>query len=271
MDTLRAIGRSTRLSITSSFVLWRWALLFALFILTAFLVEDTLDFYFRDGHVARKVDAWDIFPTIVSHTYVVHFLFAFGFLLLIGDLYHREREQGTAALLTVRMPSRPVYWLGKMGALGINACAFVGLSFVISLLVGFIIAPPSTMWPMLPRPNIRALEMHVHMPLPVYSLLLAAYTAWGLWVGGSVILLLSLFVRNTAIILGAIAGWVLLSMSGDWYFGGYIKLFLIGHILGMYKHHGEYAISMPVFFAFTTTVLISTALIGSWRMRREEV
>jgi hypothetical protein len=272
MEPLRTLARSTTLSFLGGFVRWRWILLTALFAISAGLVENIVSDYFELKKVARPVDTWDLFPAIVSHTYTLHFLLAFGFLLLIGDHYHRQQAQGTAALFAIRMPSRRTYWLGNMGAIGLMAALFVGTCWLMTFLVGLILVPPSTLWPMLPRETIKPLMTSVHLPAPVYSLLLAAYTAWGLWIGGSAILLLSLFVRNTAVVLGAIAAWVMLSLSATWFGEAFVMHFVcIGDLISTHKHDGEYAMSLGTFFACSTAMLIVIAMIGSWRIRREEI
>jgi hypothetical protein len=272
MAFLRALARSTSLSFLGGFSRWRWALLTALFALAAGLVVDTLQYFFTLRKITRPVDVWDIFPTLLRHTYVLHFLFAFGFLLLVGDHYHRQRDQGTAALFAIRMPSRRLYWLGNMGAIGIMAGLFIGVCWLMSLLVGFIMVPPPSLWPMLPRENPSFLNVSVHMPAPIYSLLVAAYTAWGLWIGGSAILLVSTFFRNTAVVLGAIAAWVLASLSASWYGESFTMRFLcIGELIGHHKHRGEHPMSLGTFFAGSATMLVLIAVIGSWRMRREEI
>ncbi len=275
MDTLQTLARSTMLSFLGGFVRWRWALLTALFAISAGLVDEILSDYFELDKVGRPVDAWDIFPAIMSHTYTLHFLLSFGFLLLIGDHWHRQQGQGTAALFAIRMPSRRTYWLGNMGAILLMSALFVGFCWLMSFLVGLILAPPSTLstlWPMLPRETIRPLATSVHMPAPVYSFLLALYATWGLWIGGSVILLLSLFVRNTAVVLGAIAAWIMLSLSATWFGEAFVMHFVcIGDLISTHKHHGEYPMSLGIFFIGSSIMLVLIAALGSWRMRREEI
>ncbi len=272
MDTLRTLARSTALSFLGGFVRWRWGLLTALFVITAGLVEDILTHTFDTYKISRPVDMWDIFPAIMSHTYTLHFLLAFGFLLLMGDHWHRQQAQGTAALFAIRMPSRRTYWLGNLGAIGLMAALFVGICWLMSFLVGLILAPPSTFWPMLPRETIRPLATSVHLPAPVYSFLLALYATWGLWIGGSAILLLSLFVRNTAVVLGAIAAWIMLSLSATWFGDAFVMHFVcIGDLISTHKHRGEYPMSLGTFFIGSTAMLVLIAALGSWRMRREEI
>lgn len=269
METGRVLGRSVVLHLWSGLVAWRWLLLTAVFILGAILIEDTLTFYFKKDEIPRAVDAWDLFPAMLSHRYFVLFLFAFGFLLLIGDSFQREREQGTAALFAVRMPSRSIYWLGKIGAVGLLAALFVALCLVLTLLVGLVLAPPSTAWPQLPRPALEVMYLDVAMPLPVYTLLLAGYTMWALWTIGSVILLVSLLVRHRVAILVAIAAWLAASVFVDTF--GALRLLRLGDLLSIHKHRGDAPISPACFFAASGAVLVLTALAGSWRLRREEL
>lgn len=272
MEFLRALARSTALSFLGGFSRWRWALVTALFVLAARLVTYTLGYSFRERHISRPVDVWDLFPALLNNTYVLHFLFAFGFLLLIGDHYHRQRDQGTAALFAIRMPSRQLYWLGNMGAIGIIAALFMGICWLMSLIVGFIMVPPSSLWPMLPRESLSFLNAFVHMAAPIYSLLVAAYTAWGLWIGGSAILLVSVFFRNTAVVLGAIAAWALASLALSWNIRWPWERFVyIGELIGHHKHRGEHPMSLGTFFIGSTIMLVLIAVIGSWRMRREEI
>ncbi|HMY15260.1 MAG TPA: hypothetical protein PKA58_02975 [Polyangium sp.] len=272
MAFFRSLGRVTALSFLSGVVRWRWALLVALFALAAGLVADTLQYLFDTDHISRRVDVWDIFPALLRHMYVLHFLFCFGFLLFVGDHFHRQRDLGTSTLFAVRMPSRRLYWLGNMGAIGINAFLFMLACWLISLFVGFIMVPPSSLWPMVSRDTVRPLAIPLQMPIPVFSFLLALYTAWGLWIAGSVVMLVSTFFKNTAVLLGTITGWVLLSLALSWNtYWPWQRFVYIGELIGHHKHFGERAISLPTFFLGSSLMLMAIALIGSWRMRREEV
>lgn len=272
METLRTLRRSTRLCLHSGFVRWRWALLIAVFFLSALLVTDILRHTFSEYKVGRPVDVWDLYPALLSHTYSLHFLYAFGFLVLVGDQYHRQRDQGTATLFATRMPSRTTFWLGNVAAVGIMALAFASLSFVISFLIGLILTPPSTLWPMLPRETLSVLSIPVTIPLPIYSLLLVLYTAWGLWIGGATILLLSAFFRNTAIVLAGIAAWIFVSLGGTWELSSpYMRFFCIGYLINQNKHFDEWPMSMGSFFTMSTLMLVVITLVGAWRMEREEI
>lgn len=272
MEFFRSLGRMTALSLLSGVVRWRWALALATMALAAGTMSNTLQYPFKEARIGRHVDVWDIFPALLRHAYVLQFLFALGFLLFVGDQYHRQRDLGTSTLFVVRVPSRRLYWLGNMGAMGIQALVFMLASWAVSLVVGFILVPPTSLWPMMSRETIPALAISVQMPIPVFSLLLALYTAWGLWVAGSLVMLVSTFFRNTAVLLGTIAGWILLSLVLGWNIRWPWERFLyIGELIGHHKHFGEHAISIGAFFLGSTAMLVAIALIGSWRMRREEI
>ncbi|MBK9266570.1 MAG: hypothetical protein IPM54_43130 [Polyangiaceae bacterium] len=112
----------------------------------------------------------------------------------------------------------------------------------------------------------------VELPLPIYSVLVAAYAAWGLWIGGSTILLVSTLFRNTAVVLGAIAAWVLASLGAYWHINSpYLRFFCIGYLMSPQKHFDNASMSLGTFFIMSTTMFVLIALIGSWRMRREEI
>ena len=122
------------------------------------------------------------------------------------------------------------------------------------------------------RETIRQLALPLQMPIPVFSFLLALYTAWGLWIAGSLVMLVSTFFKNTAVLLGTIAGWVLLSLALGWdTYWPWQRFLFVGELIGHHKHLGERAISLQTFFLGSTAMLVAIALIGSWRMRREEV
>lgn len=272
MAFFRSLGRVTALSFLSGVVRWRWALVMAMFTLAAGTLSDTLQYSFNESHISRPVDVWDIFPALLRHTYILHFLFCFGFLLFVGDHFHRQRDLGTSTLFAVRMPSRRLYWLGNMGAMGINAFLFMIGSWIVSLIVGFIMVPPSSFWPMVSRETVRQLIIPLQLPIPVFSFLLALYTAWGLWIAGSLVMLVSTFFKNTAVLLGTITGWVLLSLALGWdTYWPWQRFLFVGELIGHHKHLGERAISLQTFFLGSSLMLVAIALIGSWRMRREEV
>jgi hypothetical protein len=265
--------RAVRLQVWSSLVAWRWTLVALVFAFTSALVQDTLAVYFKNSNVGRPVDAWDIFPTMLFHTFSLHILFGFGFLLLAGDSFLREREEGTAALVAVRVPSRSIYWLGKMGAMGVTAALFAGIGLAASLLVGFAIVPPEDAWPSLPRPALPDMYPALHLSMPVYNLLLAAYTAFSLWVLGCTALLFSVLVRHKIVLLATMAFW---TMGSIFFFNAYqarglSRLLRLGYFISSRKHHDDAPMSLATFFTAGAAVLVVTAVAGAWRLQKEEL
>lgn len=272
MELFRSLTRITWLSFLGGFVRRRWALVIAVMTIAAGTMADTLHYSFDADKVTRPVDVWDIFPALLRHAYILHFLFAFGFLLFVGDHAHRQRDFGTSALLAIRLPSRRLYWLGNMGAIGINAFLFMLTCLCISLIVGFIMVPPSSLWPMTSRETIRQLAIPLQMPIPVFLVGLAMYTAWGLWIAGSFVMLVSTFFKNTSVLLGTITGWVVLSVALSWQaYWPWERFLYVGELIGHHKHLVERPVSLSMFFLVSTAMLVAIAAIGSWRMRREEL
>ena len=271
-EAVRIALRAVAVQVWSGMVPWRWLLATVVFAVSAFLVEGQLDSSFRNREIHRPVDAWDLFPGLLIDFALVFVLWGFGFLLFIVDSYQRGREQGTLSLALVRIPSRPLYWLGTMGAVGVIALGYVALAFVVSLMVGMIFAPPPDIWPMLPREGELAMYPSWSMSMPVYSLLLVGYTTWALWVIGCAVALLSLFVRRKAVVLAAIVLWNALSMaSHDMPVPvEVLRLLNVGFLVGMFKHHMKSPFPMDQFFAATGAALVLMAVVGSWKMRREE-
>jgi hypothetical protein len=273
VEAIRVLGRVILIHLRSGRIAWRWGLLTLMFAASSLFVENLLSSRFFNTEVPRKVDAWDLFPGLFVVVHSLYFVVAFGFLLFIVDTYHRERDQGTATLSISRIPSRSLYWLGTMGAVGATAVAFVGLAWVVTLLVGLVIAPPASAWPLLPRESVPVMYPPDAMPLLVSDLLLMAYSAFSLWVVGCAVVLLSLFVRRKAVMLGVIFLWVLTGFSTFDMHGvpRYLHIINVGHYIGIYKHRLEDPYPAPLFFGVSGLALVLMAVVGSWRLRREEL
>jgi hypothetical protein len=270
-ETNTTLARAISLGAWRGMVAWRWGLLIPLFAAGTFLCMDTVEFSTDGFYISRRVDAWDLFPAMVLYDYSL-LLLGVGFMLLVGDSYRREQEQGAVALSLIRVPSRTVFWLGEMGAVGIMALCFCGLGLAISFLVGLFIAPPLEAWPMLPREALPGMYPEARLPVPVYLVLLAGYTAWSLWVAGCAIVLLSLFIPRRTGVLAVIALWAVSSLS--WIqpnYRGYARLLGLSYLVGFFKHLGKDPFPLGGFFAVTGAALILMAIVGSLRLRREEV
>lgn len=272
-ETGRVLRRAFSLQVWSGLVARRWLLVGLVFGVSAVLIESTLTARFGNAQLPRQVDAWDLFPGMCSQAYYVYVLFGFGFLLFVVDTSHRDREQGTAAQALARMPSRSLYWLGTMGAVGAMALGFVGLGAAAAFLVGLAIAPPSSAWPMLPRAGVDWMYPEAALPVPMYALLLIGYTAWALWVAGCAVVLLSHFTRRKVVVLGAVVLWAVLGLSATSLSSalGHARLLNLGYYISISKHHVEDPFPLGVFFAITGAALVLMAALGSWRICREEL
>jgi hypothetical protein len=264
---LRTLGRAV-----AALVPWRWAVAALVFAVSALAGKSSLESSLYNLGISRPVDAWDMFPGLHSTYSLLYLLWAFGFLIFVLDTYHRGRDDGTLSLSFVRLPSRPLYWLATMGAVGVTALGYVTLAFVIALLIGLIVAPPASLWPMLPREGDVAMYPSWNVSVPTYSLLLVGYTAWALWVTGCTIVFLSLFVRRKAVLLGAVVAWNALSYATIHRIAylGRFSLLNLGYLVGMFKHHIQSPFPMGLFFAITAAALVLMAVVGAWKMRREE-
>lgn len=272
VEAVRILGRAVAVQVRSVMVPWRWLLLTLGFTVSAWAVREQLESSFHSFSIRRPIDAWDLFPGLLTEFHLEFLVFGFGFLLFVADMFERGREEGTMTTALVRMPSRALYWLGTMGAVGVTALGFAGLAFVITLLAGMVIAPPSSLWPMLPREDALLMYPSWSLPVPVYSLIAVGYTAWALWVTGSAIVFLSLFVRRKAVVLGVIVLWNAVSVAtGDTLQDGLDRLLNVGFLVGIFKHHLKGTpVPMTHFFAVTGAALVLMALAGSWKMRREQ-
>ena len=272
-DTARTLFRATVISAGNGLVAWRWLLAGLVFAVCAVVNADILQFAFRQHRIDRPLDAWDMFPGMLLNKFFVIWLFGLGFLLLVGDSYLRERERGAVALCVLRLPSRTLWWLSQVGALGLLAACFVGLGVGLTLLVGVLMAPPGTA-PLLAREGLPGMYPWVDIPVPTFILLLAGYTAWALWIAGCAVVLLSVFIPRKATVPAAIFLWVVLSLP--WLqpnYRGFARLLGLDYFLSVTKHDvaGYMPMSWHAYFAITTALLGLMAVAGSWRLRWEEL
>ena len=270
-ETGKTLARAIALGTSHGFVAWRWLLAGLAFAIAAVPSETTLEFGFHEFKVHRPVDVWDLFPgMLLNHFYLV-WLFAFGFLLLVGDCYLRERERGAVTLCTLRLPSRTLYWLGKMGALGVMALSFVGLGLAIVLLAGLFMVPASAT-SLFAREGLPRMYPLGDFFVPAYLVLLAGYTAWALWLLGCAVVLLSVLIPRKGTVPVAIIIWV--SASMPWTVPippGYARLLNLEYFISIAKHGGSHPMSGQAYFTIGAAAAVLMAVAGSWRLRREEL
>lgn len=267
----RALARLIVIDAVNGLIAWRWLLVLLAFAVAAVIDADILRFSFRHHQIDRPIDAWDLFPAMLFNELFLIWLFALGFMLLVGDSYLRERERGAVTLCVLRLPSRTLWWLGKMGALGLMALCFVGLGLALTLLVGLFLAPPGAV-PLLGREGVPGMYAWADLFAPTYVLLLAGYTAWALWIAASAIVLLSVFIPHKATVLAASLLWVTISLP--WLrprYQGYARLLSLDYFISAFKHDPADPMSWQAYFAISAAVLVLVAIAGSWRLRKEEL
>lgn len=272
-ETGRTLARAIALGASNGFITWRWLLAGVAFAFATVASVDALRFGFEDAGLHRSIDMWDFFPGMLLLQLFLTWLFAFGFLLLVGDSYLRERERGAVTLCALRLPSRTLYWLSKMGALAVLAVGFVGLGLAVTLLVGLLIAPPFTA-PLFAREGMPGMYPWAGLFVPAYLLLLAGYTAWALWLQGCAVVLLSVFIPRKATVPVAIAVWAGTSLPllspHSW---GYARLLMLDYFVCIAKHDASAAAPMSwhAFFTLGAVAAVLMAVAGSWRLRWEEL
>ena len=270
-ELFRTLLRAVVIDARHGVVPWRWLVALVAFAVAALIGADILHFSFRQNRIDRLADVWDLFPAMLINQVFLPWLLALGFMLLVGDSYLRAREQGTVAPCVLRLPSRTIWWLGKMGALGVLSLCFVGLGLAVTLLVGCFIAPPGAV-PLLGREGLPGMYPRADLFVPTYILLLAGYTAWALWIVGSCIVLLSVFIPRHATVLAASLLWVATSLP--WlrpHYRGPARLLSLDYFISASKHELADPMSWRAYFAISAAAAVLIAVAGSWRLRWEEL
>ena len=270
-ETVKTLVRTTALCTRQGFIAWRWLLACPLFAVAALIGKDTVRFGFERTGIQRRVDMWDLFPGMLLDQFFLVWVLAFGFMLLVGDSYLREREHGAVALYALRLPSRTLYWLGRMGALGVMALSFVGLGLCVILLMGVFIAPPGAE-PLFAREGLPGMYPWGGLFIPAYLLFLAGYTAWALWLIGCVVVLVSVFIPRRVTVPAVIFTWAgsslpLLRVR----YQGYARLLNLDYFVSFDKHDAPPAMSWQAYFIIGAAVAVLMAVAGAWRLRWEEL
>ena len=267
----KTLVRTTALCIRQGFIAWRWLLACPVFAVAALIGKDTVRFGFERADIHRPVDLWDLFPGMLLDQFFLLWILAFGFMLLVGDSYLRERERGAVALCALRLPSRTLFWLGKMGALGVMALSFVGLGLAVILLMGVFIAPPGGE-PLLAREGLPGMYLWTGLPIPVYLLFLAGYTAWALWLIGCLVVLVSVFIPRKVTVPAVIFTWVGSSLPAlRVRYQDYLRLLNLDYFLSVDKHDAPPVMSWQAYFAIGAAAAVLMAAAGAWRLRWEEL
>jgi len=267
----RTLARMVAIDARNGIIAWRWLLALLAFTTAAVVDADMLKGSFRRHGIARPVDVWDLFPAMLINELFLIWLLGLGFMLLVGDSYLRERERGAVTLCILRMPSRTLWWLGKMGSLGVMSLCFGGGGLALTLLAGVFLAPPGSV-PLLGREGLPGMYPRADLFVPAYVLLLAGYTAWALWIIACAIVLLSVFIPHKATVLAASLLWVTVSLP--WIrpmYQGHARLLSLDYFITAAKHDVPDSMSFQAYFVISASAAVLMAIAGSWRLRWEEL
>lgn len=271
LDALRGVGS------------WRWLAVPPVFALVAWQEADAIRYQYAPG---RDAAAWDIPLSMLLNQTAVLLAVALGFMVLVGDLYVRDREAGYAALTLTRARSRVGWWLAKVGAVGVLALVFVAIGLGTALIVGGlrfgwalgpsdaarppagVVADEAAVGALYPRPE--------GLPVPVFFAVVAAYTALALWPLGVTLLAASLVVPRAFVPLLLAALWVLAGLTVapvTRIREGVARLDPLGHIV--YAVHFDLGLQAGVPWSQSLAVLGGAvggfALFGAWYLRRCDV
>jgi hypothetical protein len=196
-DVLRTLGT------------WRWLLVPPVFFVAGWLGAENAEYDYAKQEL-RTANFWDGPLTMMTDNSVIIFAFVFGYSIVTGDIYVRDRYSGTATMTLLRSRSRTSWWISKICALGPLALVFSLLAFLSALVASALQLPISLGWSpasRIPWGSESAIYPSFEsMPAPLFLLIIALYTAPVLWVIGSIILCASVFYPRlvTPLIVGLV-------------------------------------------------------------------
>lgn len=200
-DIFRAIGT------------WRWLVVPPVFVLGGWSGADHAQFVTRVlNHSPGTSNFWDGALILPTSKYALVLGFVLGFVLVTGDLYVRDRQEGTASLTLLRSRSRTGWWGSKVLSLAPLALIYSTLAYL-SALAGSALLLPVALG------TSRAAEIpwsggsglyprFEWMPISLFFLFVVLYTALALWALGSVVLAVSALYPRLIVPLVAGLAWV---------------------------------------------------------------
>ena len=159
------------------------------------------------NHSPGTSNFWDGALILPTSKYALVFGFVLGFVLVTGDLYVRDRQEGTAALTLLRSRSRTSWWMGKILSLALPALLYSVLAYFFALVGSALrlpVAPGFSRAADVPWKGGSGLYPRFEwMPVPLFFLFVVLYTALALWALGSVVLAVSALYPRLVIPLAA--------------------------------------------------------------------
>ena len=200
-DTFRALGT------------WRWLAVPPVFVIGGWFGADHAEFVTTIlNHSPGMSNFWDGSLILPTSKYALVFGFILGFVLVTGDLYVRDRQDGTATLTLLRSRSRTGWWTSKVLSLALPALLYSTLAYLFAS-VGSALRLPvalgSSRASALPWDGGMGLYPRFEwMSMPLFFLFVVLYTALALWSLGSVVLAVSALYPRLVVPLAAGLGLV---------------------------------------------------------------
>lgn len=258
---------------------WRWLAVPPVFFGAGWLGSENAAFNYA-AQQPRQANLWDAPLIMMTNNSVLIFACTLGFVLVVGDLYVRDRSSGAAAMTLVRTRSRASWWAAKVGALGPAALAFSALAFLSALAAGAIRLPLAGGWSpaaRIPWGNPAAIYPSFgYLPPPVFLLLVVAYTALALWAIGAVVLAVSTFYPHMVTPLAAGLAWTITgsSLVAPLYLrtgaGTLDPQFRLNYAIHFATDGGSMAMPWLISLAVGGASLLVATLGGVWRLRRTD-
>lgn len=267
-DVLRSIGT------------WRWLLVLPIYGLIGVFYGGYLSYDFVNQQ-ARSINLWDVPPAIVSNRFFNVWFVTTGFALLVGDGFLRDYHQHTLALLLSRSPSRATWWIAKVSATGVLALCYTSLMFVailsgslFSIPFGLVDSPAS----LIPTSGYDGWYYRLMgVSMPSFVLLCGLYTAFVLWIIGSVVLTTSLVWRHMIAPIAVILIWGIVSENISPSIVSavpFLKLVNLSYLVAYSKHLStlpDERIAILPFVMVSVGALLAIVAVGARRLRRLDV
>jgi hypothetical protein len=284
--TLATTLQLLRFDVQRSLGMRRWWFIVPIFGIMGWIFADMLKYDYTSAGLPqlRPMNIWDVLPRFFAPGWVSTLLLGGGFVVLVGDGFLRDREQNTLALSIARVPSRTAWWAAKLGSLGVLALCYVAL-VTVAVLVGSAFSVPVALsdspQSLIPTTGHDGWYFRLmNVPMPVFTLLMAIYSAFTLWVLGAVVVTASVIKQHIAVPLAIVVLWVLVGRTLDGVLPPqmvYAKLLYLPYFLG-YDKHLEYSsmetlVQMPLvpFLVIALVILATAFVLGAWRLRRIDV
>lgn len=167
----------------------------------------------------QAANQWDILLGVFNNQFIVVVLLPVVFWVMVADTVTSDLE-GWIYLICGRLPSRAIWWLSKVWAIGVASFVYTGVMFLCVGLVSMLIVPFGWSWSQLVIISNWAypggLPMsQFHTPPPVIMLVIFCLIWLGLFALGTTVATLSFIARHTFV--GWLVGVVIALVSyGTW-------------------------------------------------------